>query len=673
MKKSLTLFAAVVACAFAPLTTFAQSTAYQWDLGGDAGLYTHDPANPSSDFTFIGPGPAASGPEDEYDIIAIDADSAGNLWAVDLNVIDAIGTINPVDAEFTTAGTLTGDVPPAVVAMTIDTTSDIAYVSDGDGLWTIDLGTFVCTQVAAQFTNTAGGAAVTEVFELATDSAGNFWAFDITLDTLWDLDETTGDVTAINVYAGPPGRDGPNFSNNGMDWDPVSGQLLADVYTGGGTGSYGSWNTTTGVFTEILNHDSFPSPTMLHGGPIACVGGTTFQIDFWNDGYQQYDTDDPTMNYVFLAQPTASERIPAVFATEFNDDGSILYGIDQIDGATGTYDLLEIDQADPSVLTVLTSITGDLTGTVTDMSYDSANDIWYVQNVGSLFILDIDTGVTTLAADYISNVPLDPAPAIPVGLAVDSAGNMFMFSSGDDTLWSVDPSTGACTALGTNPALTDNNFIQGMDFDPATDILYHSAFDNTAGGSYGSWDTTTGIFTEIEPLQTLGGSTPSDFYEMNLAIKALSGPQTISPDTLTVTAGNLNTGGLAELLENDSADLSIFRSPQSVTPRTEFVISGTSQTATPTTFDVTLEGSCFARTAVTQSIALFNFTTNSYDVVSSTNASLFFDNSVSASATGTLSDYVGPGNEIRARVRFQGGIPRLVFTSNTDQFFWTVE
>ena len=153
-----------------------------------------------------------------------------------------MGTIDPASAEFTTVAELNGDVPALVLAMTIDETGT-AWVSDGVGLWMMDLATGVCVNVATQFTDTATSTAVDGILSMATDGEGNFWAFDVNSDTLWSLDEATGDLTAVGVFPALLGD--ANFANNAMDWDPVSGFLIADVYTGGGTGSSVSYTHLT--------------------------------------------------------------------------------------------------------------------------------------------------------------------------------------------------------------------------------------------------------------------------------------------------------------------------------------------------------------------------------------------------------------------------------------------
>ena len=641
----------------------AQSTAYSFDLRGAPGLYSHTPSDPVSDWTLVG----LRNPETEHDVIAMDSDSAGVLYGVDLDT-NILGIIDPTTGGFTNVAPLTGTAPAIVTAMTIDQTTDMAYITDGTALYMMDIATGVCTQIATEFTNTATNLPVVSVFGMATDSAGNFWVFDVSSDSLWELDESNGDCTQLGTF--PVALGNPNFSNNGMDWDPVSGQLYHDAYTGGGTGSYGIWDTTTGVFTEVLSHASFgvPSDGSL-GGDIACFGGTTFHLDFWSDEFYTYDTPDPNSgNMTNTEQPEAN-----LFAMDFDDSGTF-YAINSSGQELGMIDTTT------GYFIPLVPLMGDfpVDRTITGMTYDSANDIWYIVNTTSLYTLDIVTGATTFVADF-TGAPLGNAPTLVIDVASDTSGNMFVFSSGsDDRLYSVDltGTVGECTEIGQAPVAA-GGFQQGMDFDPADDTLYAAIYVGTGNGLYGSWDTTTGVFTTIIELENL--PTDGDLgYELELAIQpeVIEEPVDVFPESITTTRGTFIEGGIAEVSDSDNSDYRISRSTIDTLSRTEFEVKAVSPTETPTLFEVTLEGAVFGRSNVVQTISLFNYTTGVFDVVDSQNAnrSPSPDKVVTVSPAGNLADYVEPGTGcVTARVLYQSDNRRQKFTSNTDQFFWTIQ
>lgn len=645
-----------------PSAVQAQTNGFGYDILGVGGLYTHSANDPVLDWTFIGP--PVPGPEVEYDAICLDSDSMGTLYTVDLT-FNNLGTLDPVTAQFTTIAPLSGDTPPFIVALCIDESTDIGYGSDGTGLWEINLATGVCTAIAAQFTSTGiGGTQVTSVFELATDSVGNFWCFDVDTDNLWSLNITNGDCTFLGTYTGPPGNTGPQFSNNGMDWDPVSGRLLADVYTGGGTGSYGTWDTTTGVFTEILNHAAFPAPaTGAHGGPMCCIGGTTFQIDFWNDAYQTYDTD-PVANLVTIPQPLAPPQ-PGVFAMEFDGNG-ILQAIDVDTLSVGTLDEATGD------FTSTAALIGDFAGTPVGMAYDSSTDTMFLASVGQVFTLDVTNGDTVLVATLAAAVGSTPL-SVPVEIAVNSAGDMFMFDSGTDVLYTVDLVTGECTDLGTLP-FDAGNFIQGLNFDPMTDTLYGAHIDAVGtADAYGTWDTTTGAFTQIALITDLPAD--PDGYQLKFAYKGAPAIVDLVPDSFNLVNGVLDSvDPLAELSMSDNDDLRASRDQFAIGARVIYEVGVTAPSDTASAMDLTIEESIFARGAVNRTIQLFNFDTAAFETVDAQLANQGFgDRTDVISVTGDPSRFIEAGTgAVLARVRYDGPVPRAAFTCNVDNIFFTI-
>jgi len=652
-----------------PISTFAQGTSFQFDIRGtDTGLYSHTAPTPLLDWTYLGgqlPPPTV---DEESDVIAMDADSSGTLFGVDV-FLGILGTINPVTGDFTTVATLNGDIPggdplsSSVQAMTIDG-SDVAWISDGDGLWMMDLSTATCVLVAAQFTNTVGGAAVPDVFELAADGSGNFFAFDITLDTLWELDETNGDVTALGVYPGPGN---PDFSNNGMDFDPDTGILYGDVYTGGGTGNYGTWNTTTGVFTSILLHSAYPLTDNRVGGPIANFGGTCYQMDFYLDRWLTFDIGNPGGGIVEAPQPTATQ----LFAMDFNETGTLVV-VDSGGRQVGTMDTTN------GVYTAGATLTGDLSpfSTVVGVSCDPTSGTFYAATTTSLFTLDPDTGVTAFVADF-EGEPLGNEPDTIIELAFDNSGDLYIWTVGDDALYRTDKTTGVSTFLSFAPTGFDTNFIQGLDVDPVTDVLYGSILDVNGDGLYGTFDKTTGVFTTISDFLDLppDSSGSSANYEFKLAISDQPPAIGICPDTATVTAGAPISGSSADICDEDSAIWTV----QSLTFAAAFspapiaiTFEGTANPVVGGT-DVTLRlvgGPEFGNGAAFIQLRMFNFTTGTY-VGMPFIAQPDSDNTVYES-TRSVADFVGPNGELQAEItcaKTVAGPVRL----RMDQVEWVIQ
>lgn len=151
-------------------------------------------------------------------------------------------------------------------------------------------------------------------------------------------------------------------------------------------------------------------------------------------------------------------------------------------------------------------------------------------------------------------------------------------------------------------------------------------------------------------------------------------PMVVTPDSLLVTRGIHVSGGIPELSNSDDADLSIVRSGSDVQSRTEFEISAVSPDANPLMFEVSLEGSVFSRSEVSQIIELFNYNSSTWESLDTRAAGRFTDETATVAASGDLSRFVEPGTmAIRARVRYQSPIARQQFSSNVDLFSWTIQ
>ena len=85
------------------------------------------------------------------------------------------------------------------------------------------------------------------------------------------------------------------------------------------------------------------------------------------------------------------------------------------------------------------------------------------------------------------------------------------------------------------------------------------------------------------------------------------GSYAVTPDSFSVTHSSYVSGGVVELAASDNADLSLRRATAASESRTEFEVKAISPTASPSSLEVTLEGSVFARSQVNQTIELFDY------------------------------------------------------------------
>ena len=89
---------------------------------------------------------------------------------------------------------------------------------------------------------------------------------------------------------------------------------------------------------------------------------------------------------------------------------------------------------------------------------------------------------------------------------------------------------------------------------------------------------------------------------------------------------------------------------------------------------MTVESSVFARSPITLEIELFNFTTDSWEVVHSGVASRFVDSAVVIEPSGDLSRFVNVGDSlIRSRVRYDSANRRQRFSANIDHVEWEIQ
>lgn len=96
-----------------------------------------------------------------------------------------------------------------------------------------------------------------------------------------------------------------------------------------------------------------------------------------------------------------------------------------------------------------------------------------------------------------------------------------------------------------------------------------------------------------------------------------AGGLTVTPDSMTVVRGVHASGSAEDLFESDNTDVSIRRATSDIQSRTSFQVTSTSPIANPGRMVVTLEGSVFARSQVTQSIELYDYNSGSWEEVDS--------------------------------------------------------
>ncbi|MFA5478274.1 MAG: choice-of-anchor J domain-containing protein, partial [Bacteroidales bacterium] len=206
---------------------------------------------------------------------------------------------------------------------------------------------------------------------------------------------------------------------------------------------------------EKTSSASSPSPS--EAGVFEVLRGSTgYGFDMYpGNDFITFDTDTPGV-YSFSAPTTHT-----VFAADF-DQNNVFYAIDNassqlftVDVATGAFTLVGSTLA------------------LTDLAFDYTTNTMYAVNydaTSSLYTLDLATGATTLVGDC--------GAGLIISLACDGLGNLYGFNISDDALYSINKLTGAKTLIGA--VGFDGNYAQSMAWDPASDIIYMAAYNNTA-------------------------------------------------------------------------------------------------------------------------------------------------------------------------------------------------
>lgn len=500
-----------------PMIIAAQGTTYAFDLRTRDNFFSF-PVDDPSNLNFI---------DKNISPFALDFDAKGEtLYAVDSNTAQ-VGTMDQATGAFTPIAMLTGDYAGgAVTGMSADSTDGGFFICTGAELYTLDVNTGETVLMGAFANSVVLGPAVGTVIDIAIDASGQMYAHE--LDPaggdlmfeggLWSVDKTT----AISTFVGGSGLE--SLFAQGMDFDPDTDILYAAIYTGGGTGSYGTWDTTTANFTPIAALPDFGDVEL----EMAVSGGTTFAFDFRGapDSFFTFPvatpipvtSEEPVQNY-------------ATFALDFDANGDLVL-FDNGSNFFGTIDL------ETGCFTPVAPRSGDLGIDPAGMSFDPTTGMLWLVADGALgdqlYMADPTTGVTTLVSTLMDGLtPLD----IVVDIAIDNDGNMFVYDIATDSLYSVDSVvTGDVTLVG-QPDVGDSNFAQGMDFDPTTNILYQAVYTGGGTGSYGSWDLGTGTFTEILALPGFVDPIGTG-YELEIAITGS-----------TVLLGDINCDGEVNLLD----------------------------------------------------------------------------------------------------------------------------
>lgn len=195
----------------------------------------------------------------------------------------------------------------------------------------------------------------------------------------------------------------------------------------------------------------------------------------------------------FPGQSVLSSNIDAIFAYDYSATGGILYALNNATQQLGTF-----DKYSGTFNPIGASI--PLAGhTWTGMAIHPVSNIIYVSSTDGVISTLYRLNATTGAATVVGNIT---GSALMISIAMNAQGQLFGHDIGTDSIYQIDPDTGAGTLIG--PTGYNANFAQGMDFDNGDGTLY--IFLYTGGGTnvFGTVNLATGAVTPLAQDNPLG-------------------------------------------------------------------------------------------------------------------------------------------------------------------------
>jgi sugar lactone lactonase YvrE len=554
-------------------------------VAAGTGIITTVAGNGTSGYSGNG-NPATSAELDYPDGLALD--SAGNLYIADAynNVIRKVNASNGVISTVAGNGTAgyKGDGGPATNAelsypesMTVDSAGDL-YIADGGnqvirkvtaGSWVITTvvgsgGGYPCSPLGDGGPASSGGLCGPDA--VSEDSAGNLYVSDAYSER----------IRLVTASGTPPiaATAAPTFS------------VAAGTYACPQVVSI--TDTTPGAAVYLTLNGVLPS-TIAPGynGPINVTGSVTIQAIAAAPGY--LPSNPATSTYTITSPPTAVITTVAGNGTlGFSGIGGLATSAEigyaekvKTDGAGNLYiadegnSVIWMVSAKTGVISIVAGTgtrgnTGDgglATSAELDYPYgivvDSAGDL-YIADVGNNLIRKVtaSTGIiTTIAGNYgIYGAPPygDGGPAMnaelmsPDGLALDSAGNLYIADNGHHVVREISASTGIITTVaGSGETIYLGDWATG-DGGPATSAVLNNPTDvavDSAGNLYiadsqqpriRKVSAATGIITTVAGTGDMGSS-----GDGGLATSAEIDPIGIALDS----AGNLYISDWATVRE----------------------------------------------------------------------------------------------------------------------------
>jgi len=412
-----------------------------------------------------------------------------------------------------------------------------------------------------------------------------------------------------------------------------------------------------------------------HAGPIyvSDIGDATVKVfdqysgaymGTWGAGFLSYPAGlaVDTQNNLFVAD-FASGQVFRFNASDGQYEGQ--FGSGFLSGPRGlavdSNDVVYVANAGGDDVVRFNGLTGNYMGAIATgyaqlpagVAMGPSNELFLSDyGGGKVFRFDSQTGL------YEGYVGGGFAPN-PIGVAVDPYGVLDVYdSAGNQALKFNSQSGGYMGLFGQGYARTGF----GMAIDQNS-VVYLA--DET-GGAVDLFNNDTGAY-----MGQIGAGTLIN----PLFVAILPEPTVVLPISYSLFRGVLFSGTLSSLFYTDGNFLEVLTGPtlNNTEAPVQVIVTGTSPTLTPASLTFTVTGKVDTP-GIDQVISLFNYSTNAY-VVLDTRAAKTTNQTVTVTATGTLSQYVSASGAVRARIAYLQVGPTLIYrwAASIDLTNWGIQ
>lgn len=194
----------------------------------------------------------------------------------------------------------------------------------------------------------------------------------------------------------------------------------------------------------------------------------------------------------FPGQTITGSNTAAIFGYAYEETGTTLYAVNQDTLSLGTMDAA-------GVFTSVGPLTGLVGGdTVTGIAF-TGDGTCYVSSVNAvtatLYTCDRTTGTLTPVGSQTDT-------GLLIEIVASCTGELYGHDIGTDSIYSIDPMSGAATLIGATGV--DANFAQGMAFDRNDGVLYAYLYEGGGFNQYGTIDLGSGAFNQLSIDDPLG-------------------------------------------------------------------------------------------------------------------------------------------------------------------------